>query len=161
MNKIMEQTHEIELDLETTPEPKTKGTRRLTHEQRKLALLQATEPFHKMTFSEQCEMAGFSRQAGYNALKNENFQEYVEEILDTRNRQFMSTVYARLQDIIENSRSEKNVLDGIKVYLTMTGKYKETSEVTHKIDQTPESQSERERRIIEMEKELLGEPDDE
>lgn len=152
-----------EIDLENTPEPMTKGTRKLTDAQRRLALLQATAPFHKMTFIEQCTLAGFSRAAGYKALKNKSFQLYIEEILDAQNRQFMSTVYAKLQGIITTSRSEKVQLDAIKVYLTMTGKLTEFKEVSHKVQM--EAQEVRAKRldeleaeILEMEKELLEDP---
>ncbi|MDM5229345.1 phBC6A51 family helix-turn-helix protein [Cytobacillus sp. NJ13] len=143
-----------EIDLQNLPEPKTNNTRKLTHNQRKLALLQATAPYHNMSFTEQCDLVGISRTAGYKIIKKQNFQEYVEELLEFQNRQFMGTVFKTLEDLILKSRSEKIKLDAVKVYLTMTGKLSESKTVTHEIKQL-ESQEERERRIIEMEHELL------
>lgn len=156
MNELLLVTHGgKEIDLENLPEPKSKGTKNLTEKQRRLALLQATAAYHKMTFKEQCELVGFSRVAGYKAVAKQEFQEYVEEILDAQNRQFMGVVFSRLQDIIQNSRSEKNALEGIKIYLQMTGKLQEVKEVTHTVKHEVPSHEERERRIIELEQELL------
>jgi Helix-turn-helix of insertion element transposase len=144
-----------EIDLKHLPEPQSKGTKGLPDTHRKLALLQATLPYHKLTFKEQCDLVGFSRQSGYKALQKKEFQEYVEEILDQQNRQFMGTVFSKLQGIIENSRSERMQLEGIKIYLQLTGKLQEVKEVTHTVKHELPTQEERERVIIEMEKELL------
>ncbi|MFE4073409.1 phBC6A51 family helix-turn-helix protein [Peribacillus sp. YIM B13477] len=142
-----------EIDFENLPMPKTKGTKQLNDNHRKLALLQATAPYHNMTFTEQCELVGIARNSGYKALRKPEFQAYVEEILDSRNRAFMGVVYSRLQGIIENSRSDKMVLEGIKIYLQMTGKLKETHEHTHEIKKET-TLKDLEAEVLEMEKEI-------
>lgn len=152
--ELFKKTHEFDIDLENLPAPRTRGQRNLTEKQRKFAVLWASRAWHGMSMTEMCKLAGFSLTAGYIAKKKPEFHSYVEDILDRQNRDFMSQVYKELQNIIKNSRSEKNKLDAIKIWLQMNDKLTHKHEIEVSQKPEPPKLEELEREVLELEREL-------
>lgn len=145
------------LDLDNLPESKLQGTKNLTEAQQRFAVLYSTRAWHKMTIKRMAQIVGFSERNAYKCIKNKDFRNYCEEILDQQNKDFISIVYKELQDIIVHGR-EKNKLDAIKVWLSMYGKLDNKKiEIVH--SSKHETDAEREARLSRLERELLEDSD--
>ncbi|TMN23161.1 phBC6A51 family helix-turn-helix protein [Lentibacillus cibarius] len=158
IQQVMKDSFDYEGLLENPPYPQDhKQLRKLTDNQKRFAVLIASKPFHKMTQGQMAELVGISQVTASKYAHDPRIVEYAELVADKQLKKFTSTVYKELQDIIVNSKSEKNKIDAMKLFFQITGKLEESKNITHKIEQqdAPETQRERERRIVEMEKELL------
>ncbi|MEC2225015.1 MULTISPECIES: phBC6A51 family helix-turn-helix protein [Heyndrickxia] len=109
---------------------------KLTDREKRLALLLAARPMTGMTYKEIYKEAGYqSRSAGQAARQRKEVQMYVEELLDSYNREAIADVYSRLHSIIKNSKNEKTVLEAIKVWADLTGKNIQRHEVNTTVQQ--------------------------
>lgn len=131
----------------------------LTENQRRCAEILATNDVHKMTTEDIAEQLGVSTRTIYRWKRDPEFIRYKNQISDTVMEDFLSDAYVQLRALLTEGKSEKTKLEAIKLVLQNRGKLKDSSDgVTINVG-TNETQEERERRIIEMERFLLNEED--
>jgi AcrR family transcriptional regulator len=129
---------------------------KLTLSQRRCAEILATNDLHKMTLAQVAEEVGVSERTIYRWKQDPDFIAYQNSIAEQAMEDFLAETYSTLKKLLREGKSEKTQLEAIKLVLQNRGKLKDTHEHTHEVKQT-ETQEERERRIIEMERELLEE----
>lgn len=115
----------------------------LSDEQMRMANILA-DPNEQGTIQDKCDRANVSRSSFYRWMKNKDFVEYLNSIIDQYTDAELSDVWKAL---INNAKKGDNA--SIKLYFELKGKYKETKEVQHSgminfISNTPDLESEEE-----------------
>ena len=128
----------------------------LTPSQREVAQIIATNDVHKLTVDQISERVGVSRRTIYRWKQDRAFIEYQNECAENAMEDMVAEAYATLRKLLREGTSEKTQLEAIKLLLQNRGKLKEQPEITVNVNEYRDPQ-ERERKIIEMERELLGE----
>ncbi|MEH7116891.1 phBC6A51 family helix-turn-helix protein [Neobacillus vireti] len=126
----------------------------LTLSQRRCAEILATNDVHKMTIAQIANEIGVDPRTIYRWKKDPEFIAYQNSIAEQAMEDFLAETYTTLKQLLREGRSEKTKLEAIKLVLQNRGKLVDKQEHVHEMKQT-ETQEERERRIIEMEKRLL------
>jgi AcrR family transcriptional regulator len=129
---------------------------KLTLSQRRVAEILATNDIHKMTVQEIADEVGVDPRTIYRWKKDPEFIKYQNAIADTAMEDFLTEAYTKLKTLLREGKTEKTQLEALKLVLQNRGKLKDTHDINVSTTQQ-ETQEERERRIIEMENELLGE----
>ncbi|MBO2536293.1 phBC6A51 family helix-turn-helix protein [Rummeliibacillus suwonensis] len=149
------------LELDSLPKSRYRSTSNLTPLQQRICVLVSTKSWSGMSYKKMAELLKCSEQQIYKTIRKPESKLYIEEMLDAKNREFLGTVYAELQDIIIHSNSVKAKLEAIKIYLQVTGKNAPIRVEMNKYDDEPRlSQKDREIRLKELEKELFEDEND-
>jgi AcrR family transcriptional regulator len=127
---------------------------KLTLNQRRCAEILATNDIHKMTVQQIADEIGVDPRTIYRWKKDPEFVAYQNAIAEQAMEDFLTETYSKLKTLLREGKSEKTQLEAIKLVLQNRGKLKDTHEHTVSVANN-ETQEERERRIIEMERELL------
>lgn len=127
---------------------------KLTVSQRRAAEILATNDVHRLTTAQIAEEVGVTERTVYRWKQDPEFVAYQNAIADQAMEDFLNEAYLKLKELLRAGKSEKVQLEAIKLVLQNRGKLKDTHEHKHE-HKAVESQEERERKIIEMENELL------
>ena len=131
---------------------------KLTGSQRQCAEILATNDIDKKTIAEIAEEVGVTPRTIYRWKQDPVFIAYQNSIAERVMDDFLSETYAQLRTLLRSGRSERTKLEAIRMVLQNRGKLNEGNNVNVQVNNNGsanESQEERERRIIEMEQELL------
>ena len=126
----------------------------LNGSQREVAELFATNDIHQLTIAQIADRAGVSERTIYRWKQDREFIRYQNAIAEVAMEDALTEAYSRVKSLLRDGKSEKTQLEAIKIVLQNRGKLKDTHEHTHEVKNT-ETQEQRERRIIDMENELL------
>lgn len=96
-----------------------------TDEQVRMAQILA-DPSEQGTITEKCEKAGVSRSTFYRWMRDPNFVEYVNSLIDEYTDAELSRVWAAL-----TRKAIEGDIQAIKLFFEMKGKYKEKKEIEH------------------------------
>jgi DNA-binding MurR/RpiR family transcriptional regulator len=126
----------------------------LNEKQRQAAQIFATNDIHKKTVEQIAEEVGVSTRTLYRWKQDPEFIQYQNMVAEIAMEDIIAEAYAKLKVLMREGKSEKTQLEDLKLILQNRGKLVEKEVHIH--DQNDkETQEERERRIIEMERELL------
>ena len=131
---------------------------KLTLSQRRCAEILATNDIDKKTIAEIADEIGVAPRTIYRWKQDPEFIAYQNAIAERVMDDFLTETYAQLRTLLRSGRSERTKLEAIKMVLQNRGKLNEGNQVNVQVNNANnngESQEERERRIIEMERELL------
>lgn len=131
---------------------------KLTGSQRQCAEILATNDIDKKTIAEIAEEVGVTPRTIYRWKQDPVFIAYQNSIAERVMDDFLSETYAQLRTLLRSGRSERTKLEAIRMVLQNRGKLNDGNNVNVQVNNNGsanESQEERERRIIEMEQELL------
>ncbi|UKL30063.1 TetR family transcriptional regulator [Bacillus phage PK2] len=131
---------------------------KLTLNQRRCAEILATNDLHNMTVKEIADEIGVDPRTIYRWKKDPEFVAYQNSIAEQAMEDFLTETYNKLKQLLREGKSEKTQLEAIKLVLQNRGKLKDSHEHTHTVKET-KSLDELEREVIEMENELLNEPE--
>jgi Helix-turn-helix of insertion element transposase len=96
-----------------------------TDEQARMAQILA-DPSEQGTITEKCEKAGVSRSTFYRWMRDPNFVEYVNSLIDEYTDAELARVWAAL-----TRKAIEGDIQAIKLFFEMKGKYKEKKEIEH------------------------------
>lgn len=132
---------------------------KLTLSQRRCAELFATQDVHNMTVAQIANEIGVSPRTVFRWKNDPDFIAYQNQVAERAMDDFLNEAYLKLRQLLREGKSEKTQLEAIKLVLQTRGKLKDRQEITVKQDGTL-SLEEQEQLIIDMENELLEEPED-
>lgn len=127
----------------------------LTVSQRETAEIIATNDVHKLTVEQIAERAGVTTRTIYRWKQDPAFIEYQNDCAEKAMTSMVAEAYSTLRKLLREGTSEKTQIEAIKLLLQNQGKLKEQPEIVVNVNELRDPQ-ERERKIIEMERELLG-----
>lgn len=133
---------------------------KLTLSQRRVAEILATNDLHNMTIAQIADEVGVTERTVYRWKQDPSFIAYQNAIADQAMEDFLNEAYLKLKQLLREGKSEKTQLEAIKLVLQNRGKLKDTHEHNVQVKET-KSLDELEREVIDMENELLNEPEEE
>lgn len=129
---------------------------KLTLAQRETAEIFATNDIHKMTVQQIADHVGVTTRTIYRWKNDPIFVKYMNDLAEADMEATITEAYTTLKKLLREGKSEKTQLEALKLIMQNRGILKDNTEINVSI-QPAESHEERERKIIEMERELLGE----
>ena len=135
---------------------KNSDKNKLTVSQREVAEIFATNDIHKMTVEEIADHVGVHKRTIYRWKNDPVFVSYMNDLAEADMEATITEAYTTLKKLLREGKSEKTQLEALKLIMQNRGILKDNTEVNVQINNN-ESHEERERKIIEMERELLGE----